>query len=70
MDSDSKLKDIFQKSFGHISEDATLADAKRAMETVAKTTPCNDVFVTKTGQMNEPIIGWVTDNTIAENMKV
>ena len=37
MDSDSKLKDIFQKSFGHISEDATLADAKRAMETVAKT---------------------------------
>jgi hypothetical protein len=70
LDSDPKLKDVFQKSFGFVSEDATLADAKRTMETVAKMTPCNDVFVTKTGQKDEPIIGWITDNTIAENLKV
>jgi len=70
MDSDAKLKQLFQGSFGLVAENATLADAKRAMETIAKTVPCNDVFVTQTGQANEPIIGWITNNTIAENSKV
>lgn len=67
---DQPIKDVFQKSFGLIAENATLADAKRLMETVAKTTPCNDVFVTHTGQSSEQIIGWITDNTIEENLKV
>jgi hypothetical protein len=70
LDSDPKLKEQFSKSIGFVAEGATLADAKREMERVSKTTPCNDVFVTQTGQPTEPILGWITDNKIAESSKV
>jgi hypothetical protein len=67
---DPKPKDVFQNSFGFVVEDATLADAKSKMESVGKSYPCNDVFVTKTGKRDEPVLGWVTDNCISENLKV
>ncbi|HEX4342386.1 MAG TPA: hypothetical protein VH255_03290 [Verrucomicrobiae bacterium] len=70
LDSDPKLRDTFEKSFAFVAETATLADAKKAMDAVSKILPCNDVFVTKTGDPKEPIIGWVTDNTISENLKI
>ena len=70
LDSDPNLGKLLQQSFGFVAENATLADAKREMEAVSKTTPCNDVFVTQTGKQVEPIIGWITDNKIAENLKV
>jgi hypothetical protein len=70
LDSDPKLRDTFEKSFGFVAETATLADAHKTMETVSKVLPCNDVFVTKTGDPKEPILGWITDNTISENLKV
>ena len=70
LDSDPKIKNTFQKSFAFVAETATLADAKKAMDDVSKVLPCNDVFVTKTGDPKEPIIGWITDNTISENLKV
>jgi hypothetical protein len=31
---------------------------------------CGDIFVTQTGNSSEPIIGWITDNTIMENAKI
>ena len=74
LDSDPTIsptpKEIFQKSFGLVPENATLADAKRKMEELSKSLPCNDIFVTQSGKSDEPILGWITDNKIAENSKV
>jgi hypothetical protein len=67
---DPSLKKIFQKSFGFVAETATLADAQREMERVSKDYACNDIFVTPTGKPDEVVTGWITDNTIAENLKV
>lgn len=67
---DASLKNTFQKSFGFVAETATLADAQREMERVSKDFACNDVFVTATGKPEETVTGWITDNTIAENLKV
>ncbi len=70
LDFDSNLKNSFEKSFDFVREGATLADAKQKMEATSKTTPCNDIFVTHTGQPTEPVVGWITDNKIGENLKV
>src|SRR5882762_1443441 len=70
LDTDPKLKEMFEKSFGFVSVTASLADAKGEMERVGQKIPCNDVFVTQNGKSEEPILGWVSDNTIAENLKV
>lgn len=67
---DPRLRNTFEKSFGFVSETATLADAQREMERVSKDVPCNDVFVTPSGKPDEAISGWITDNTIVENLKV
>ncbi len=64
------LHETFEKSFGFIPVSATLADAQREMERVSKDTACNDIFVTPGGKPDEAIVGWITDNTIAENLKV
>jgi len=71
LDSDTKLAAMFESSFAFVSESATLADAKAEMERVQQATgSCNDVFVTRTGARAEPVVGWVTDNTIAANSRV
>jgi hypothetical protein len=31
---------------------------------------CQDVFVTKAGTRNEPILGWITNAIIEDNAKV
>ena len=67
LDSDAGLRTLFQTSFGFVRSDATLADAKRVMDNIAK---CQDVFVTETGNSSDPIVGWITDNTLLENAKV
>lgn len=67
LDSDPKTKTFFEKSFGFVPLNATLAEAKAVMDKIER---CGDVFVTQNGKENEPILGWITDNTIAENSKV
>jgi len=67
LDSDAGLRALFQTSFGFVRSDATMADAKKVMDNIAK---CQDVFVTDTGNSSDPIVGWITDNTILENAKV
>ena len=69
VEADPKLKGIFESSFGFVAVSDTLADAKREMERVAKKMSCNDVFVTQNGKPDEPVLGWITDNTIVENLK-
>ena len=61
------IRDRFESSFGFVPSTATLADAKREMERIEK---CADVFVTQSGKKDEPVLGWITDNTIIENSRV
>lgn len=67
LDSDPSFLQLFTKVVDFVGETATLATAKGKMDAIEH---CNDVFVTKTGQRIEPIMGWITDNTVAENSRV
>jgi predicted transcriptional regulator len=60
LDEDQDLKRMFEHSFAIVKEDATLADAKIAME--GNVQKCQDVFVTKDGK----VTGWITNNKIQE----
>ncbi|MEP6465235.1 MAG: hypothetical protein ABJB05_02970 [Parafilimonas sp.] len=60
----ASIKAIITDGVKFIKEDANLSDAKVLMKNF---TACNDVFITKTGSPNEPVLGWITDKTIAEN---
>src|SRR5207249_1769896 len=61
---DPLLKDMATK-LAFCGVDATLAAAKQAME---KTPQCQDVFVTASGQPDEPVVGWLTNVDITKNI--
>jgi hypothetical protein len=61
------LLKLFETSFAVVSQSATLAEAKTAMDQAPQ---CEDVFVTATGKRSDAIVGWVTDNIIQDNLKV
>ena len=67
LDDDEELRKLFETSFVTIKEDANLADAKFEMDKVGN---CLDVFVTRNGTRNEPVIGWLTNLIITESAKV
>ena len=46
------------KGFVVVSEEITLAAAKRKMK---DTPPCQDIFITKEGSPDEPLIGWLSN---------
>jgi len=60
---DPEMKAIITNTVATVGPDATLADAKRAMEQCAG---CEDVFVTTTGRRDGEVLGWITDNQISE----
>lgn len=60
------LEKMFSTSFATVKQDATLADAKAAME---QTKNCEDVFVTADGTASTEVLGWVTDNIIQANLQ-
>jgi hypothetical protein len=49
-----------------VKRTATLADAKQTMDALRN---CSDVFVTESGRIDEPVIGWVTNAEIALHSK-
>lgn len=53
-----KIEFGIDKGFVLVSEQETLADAKRKME--AKS-PCQDIFITKKGNPDEPLTGWISN---------
>jgi len=59
--------DKIEHSIDTVREDATLADVKALME---KNPHCQDVFVTKGGGRNEPVLGWITNAIVEENTKL
>jgi hypothetical protein len=75
-DDECKYKTVFDNSFGLVAEDATLGRAKVVMENLTQKIPtgikegCNNVFVTKTGDGKEEILGWITNDIINENSRV
>jgi hypothetical protein len=64
---DKDLKQMFETSFAVVNEDATLAEAKCAMENVKD---CLDIFVTKNGTKEEPVLGWITNLIITKCAKL
>ncbi len=67
LDDDEELRKLFETSFVTIKEDANLADAKIEMDKVQN---CLDVFVTRNGTRNEPVIGLLTNLKVTESAKV
>lgn len=53
--------------WGTISEDSTLAEAKKVMDGIKD---CQDLFVTKNGTEKEEVTGWMTNVIIEDNLKV
>jgi hypothetical protein len=60
----ANIQAILKDGVKFIKEDANLSDAKVLIKNY---TVCNDVFITKNGLANEPVLGWITDKTIAES---
>jgi hypothetical protein len=58
------VKAVLRDGVKFIKEDANLSDAKTLIQNYSA---CNDVFITKTGLETEPVLGWITDKTIAES---
>jgi hypothetical protein len=67
-----KYGKVVEKSLAFVSRLATLATAKEKMEQQGKLTgePCQDVFVTETGESNEPVLGWLSDKRIERYSKL
>jgi hypothetical protein len=57
-----EMKQLFESSFAVVPKNASLAEAKAAMETKAD---CRDVFVTENGRRDEAVLGWLTNVDIA-----
>jgi hypothetical protein len=53
------------KGFVVVSEQATLAEAKSKMENV----PCQDIFITKGGSPDEPLIGWLSNVRMTKHLE-
>lgn len=60
----ASVQAILKDGIKFIKEDANLSDAKLLINNYIA---CNDVFVTKNGMPNDPILGWITNKTITEN---
>lgn len=71
-----QFKSVFENSFGLVPENATLGRAKTIMDNLSQKIPpeikagCYDVFLTKTGDAKESVLGWITNDLINQNAKV
>jgi hypothetical protein len=52
------------EALAFVKTDASLADAKRAMDAVSG---CQDVFVTQNGKREEPVLGWLDNARMAKS---
>ena len=67
LDDDAELKQLFETAFAVVKEDVNLAICKQAMDLIQG---CQDIFVTKNGKRDEPILGWLTNVMIAEKAQL
>jgi hypothetical protein len=61
------VRNLMFKNFTFVSLQATLLDAKNAMEAVPD---CKDIFVTQNGRQTEPILGLLTNNKLLEYARI
>lgn len=61
-----EIKNYINSGLQFAKEDASLYDVKLLME---GNKYCEDVFLTKNGKKDEPVIGWITNDTILEKAK-
>jgi hypothetical protein len=64
---DPDMKSKLTNSTVFVAKNASLYEAKIKMKS---NTTCQDVFVTENGIATEPIIGWITNNKIADISKI
>lgn len=55
------------KGFVVVSEQIKLGEAKRKMEAVRS---CQDIFITKSGSVDEPLLGWISNVRLAKYLEV
>ncbi len=67
MQKDGYFKKVITSSHGFISKDRCLLEAQREMERIEL---CNDIFITDSGNKSEPILGWITNVGVAEQVKL
>jgi hypothetical protein len=71
---DKELGLVVLGSFALVKSEASLADAKNAMDNASAALGskgnCYDVFVTDNGKADETVIGWITNDIINDNAKV
>lgn len=58
---DPTRAELLRGSFGTVAEAATLAEAKASLE---QGRAREDVFVTRSGGRDEPVLGWLTNNDL------
>lgn len=59
----SQISQTLNFGFHFVKKDATLLDAKKAMDAIPE---CFDVFITENGKKNEPVLGMITNSKILE----
>ncbi len=59
----SQISRTLNLGFNFVNKDATLLDAKKAMDAIPE---CFDVFVTEHGRKDEPVLGMITNSKILE----
>ncbi len=61
---DQSMKNLFETTYGLVSQDCSLADVKAKMDAIPD---CRDVFVTQKGKKEEPVLGWVTNIILGQS---
>jgi hypothetical protein len=56
--SEDPLRSMFESAFAVVTPQATVREARNAMTSIPN---CRDIFVTRTGSKDEPILGWLTN---------
>lgn len=60
---DESFSKLFKNTFVTLGPNATLADVSKKMYAVRH---CKDIFITENGGPEEKVLGWITDNDIAD----
>jgi hypothetical protein len=61
---DAEIRHTLENSVKFLGIDSNLLDAKNIMD---QQKGCMDIFITEKGTADEPVLGWITNVTIAEN---
>ena len=61
-----KVEFGINKGFVLVAENTTVAEAKRKLDEISS---CQDIFVSKGGNPNEPLIGWISNTRLGKYLE-